>query len=94
MKELREAFKVLSQRMKETNNVESLNKIISDYLRENVTQEEQWEILGKAVPISNEKRIKQLKKQARYSKFPMEVKKLNQEIMELQKELNNNRKVR
>lgn len=38
--------------------------------------------------VDIEKRIKQLKKQSRYSKNPMEIKRLNQEIMEMQKELN------
>jgi uncharacterized membrane protein len=44
--------------------------------------------------LDNKSKIKQLKQQVRYSKNPMEVKKLNQEIMELQREINKERKVK
>jgi hypothetical protein len=50
--------------------------------------------LYKPKVIDNKSKIKQLKQQSRYSKNPMEIKRLNQEIMKLQREVNKERKVK
>jgi hypothetical protein len=69
----------------------------------NETQDVSWKVLNRLVelwnkipnePVDNKHKIKQLKQRARYSKNPLEVKRLNQEIMVLQRGINKERKTK